>query len=195
LSTVFTSGWTEKFDNIYTLKSSANYLMDAKGSLANVISLIYIKEGYQDLLDMEENMAEIKSLKRNIFQRLFGICATRPPANRDCWQYGDGSITIDLNRTPELALPGGAIRLESDDLPERILVTHGDDNRYYAFQNKCQHAGRRLDPVPETETVQCCSVGKATYDYSGKLIHGSAKGDIKIYDVQEDSGTIVIRVE
>ena len=140
-------------------------------------------------------MAEIKSLKRNIFQRLFGICATRVPANSNCWQYADGKIAIDLNHAPELFQLGSAIRLEGKNLPERVLVIHSIDGSYHAFQNKCQHAGRRLDPVPETGTVQCCSIGKATYDYSGKLIHGSAKGNIKIYDVQTDSGIITITLE
>jgi nitrite reductase/ring-hydroxylating ferredoxin subunit len=140
-------------------------------------------------------MAEIKFLKRNIFQRLFGICATRVPQNPDCWRYADGKITIDPDKAPELTRPGGAIRLEGTNLPERVVVVHGDDGRYHAFQNKCQHAGRRLDPVPQTETVQCCSIGKATYDYSGKLIHGSAKGDIKVYNVQKDSDKITIILE
>jgi len=134
-------------------------------------------------------------LKRNFFQRLFGLCATGEPSDPECWGYDDARITIDLKRAPELGKPGGAIRLESDTLPQRVLVIHGDDDQYHAFHNKCTHGGRRLDPVPGAKTVQCCSVGKSTFSYDGKLLEGSAKGPVAIYPVQVDGDKINITIQ
>ena len=138
-------------------------------------------------------MAE-QSLKRNIFQRIFGISATALPQDPDCWTYADGRVQIDLDRAPELARPGGAVRLEKKDLPERVLVVHGDDGTFHAFANRCRHMGRRLDPVPGTETVQCCSVSKSTYDYQGKMLTGAAKGPVAVYAVAADDGKLTIRL-
>ena len=136
---------------------------------------------------------EIKFLKRNIFQRIFGLPLTSKPAHPDCWQYSDGKLTIDLTKTPELKEKGGAIRLEGGNLPLRILVIAGDDGQYHAFHNRCTHLGhRRLDPVPETATVHCCSVNKSTYDLNGKNIFGPAPNPIKVFSVSSDAEQLTI---
>jgi nitrite reductase/ring-hydroxylating ferredoxin subunit len=133
-----------------------------------------------------------KILNRNIFQRLFGKCATREPENQDCWTYSDNRIEIDLHKAPELSNPGGAFRLERDDLPEQLLVIHGDDGNYYAFQNRCTHGKRRLDPVPGAGTVQCCSIGKSTFDYSGNLLAGSAKSNVTVFPTEVKDGKLEV---
>ncbi|MBW1910262.1 MAG: Rieske 2Fe-2S domain-containing protein [Deltaproteobacteria bacterium] len=121
------------------------------------------------------------TLHRNIFQRILGICATKQPSDEDCWTFENGKIIVDLARAPELGRRNGAIRLEKKNLPERVLVIQGDDGKYYAFKNRCTHGKRRLDPMPGIQQVQCCSIGKSTFDYGGKKISGSAKEDIDIY--------------
>lgn len=133
------------------------------------------------------------TLRRNIFQRLFGICATKQPSDEGCWTFKNGKIVVDLARVPELVRVNGAIRLEAKNLPERVLVIQGDDGQYNAFQNRCtHHAKRRLDPMPGAQQVQCCSIMKSIFDYKGKYVSGPAKGDIQIYPVIVDNGKLVI---
>jgi nitrite reductase/ring-hydroxylating ferredoxin subunit len=128
----------------------------------------------------------------SIFKRIFGICETKPPEDAESWNYSGGRINIDLNLVPELSQPGSAVRLEGDDLPERILVVHGNDGRFYAFKNECQHKGRRIDPFPDTFSLRCCSVSKATYHYSGEVISGPAEGPLEKYLTHEENGKLVI---
>ena len=137
---------------------------------------------------------EDKTLHRNIFQRIFGICATQQPSDEGCWTFDNGKIVVDLTRAPELSAKNEAIRLEKKNLLERVLVVYGNDGEYHAFKNSCTHGKRRLDPIPETRQVQCCSVGKSVFDYSGKLISGSAKEDIVIYNVVVEDGKLVIAI-
>lgn len=137
-------------------------------------------------------MEQPKSLKRNFWQRVLGISATGRPADGDCWSYSNGQVMVDLRRAPELSRPAGAIRLEGHNLPERILVLHGEDGRYHAFRNRCSHMGRRLDPVPGGETVQCCSVGKSTYDFHGQVLFGPASGPVETYEVKQVSDKLII---
>lgn len=101
-------------------------------------------------------------------------------------------IEIDLNRVPELSNSGSAIRLEGGGLPERILVVHGNDGEFHAFRNKCMHGGRRIDPLPGNSSVRSCSVSKATYDYSGKVISGPAKGPLEKYPTRKENGKLVV---
>lgn len=128
------------------------------------------------------------------FKRLLGICQTPHPADTDCWRHEDGRVIVDLNRTPELRAPYGAIRLESKTLPDRILVFNGGDQQFHAFYNRCAHMGRRIDPVPESNTIVCCSVSGSTYDYSGHVRGGPAKGQLTGLPVMQAENSLYIRL-
>jgi nitrite reductase/ring-hydroxylating ferredoxin subunit len=136
-----------------------------------------------------------QGLKRNLFQRVFGIPATTLLENASAWSFSDNTIVIDLDRVPELKNPGSGIRLEGNRLPERILVVHGNDDAYHAYRNRCGHGGRRLDPVPDDTTIQCCSVGKTTCDYTGRVLSGSAKKPTQVYRVDAKAGKLTIYLD
>lgn len=138
---------------------------------------------------------EIKFLDRGFFQRLFGTPATDKPRALDCWAYADGKLTVNLKKAPELKKIGGALRFEGGNLPERVLVVFGKDKTYRAYKNRCTHIGhRRLDPVPGTDTVQCCSVNKSTYDLSGKKIYGPAPKPITPYPAVVKGNRLIVTV-
>ena len=129
------------------------------------------------------------------FKRLFGICATQLPANAECWTYRDGKLEVFLDKAPELSQKGGAVRLEGDSLPKRVLVVHGQDGAFHAFPNRCTHVGhRRIDPVAGEGKIRCCSVGKSTFDYSGKLLSGSAKEPLEPLALESEGGKLIISV-
>jgi nitrite reductase/ring-hydroxylating ferredoxin subunit len=133
-------------------------------------------------------------LPRSFFQRLIGRCATREPIDESCWTVSEGYVVVDLGRAEELASVGSAIRLEGKELKRRVLVLRGDDGDFYAFENYCTHGRRRLDPVPGAGTLQCCSLGKSTFDYSGKLLKGSAKRDLQTLSVALEGKALKIRL-
>ena len=135
-----------------------------------------------------------KTLNRNILQRIFGIPATKPPADAGCWVFKGDKLTIDLNRTPELSEPWGAIQVEDGEIQVKVLVFQDGEGSYRAFRNHCEHAGRKLDPVPGNKTVQCCSIGKSVYDYDGKVLSGSAEKPITQYTVKVENGKLEIQL-
>lgn len=131
----------------------------------------------------------------SILKRLFGICETRPPADPGCWTFAGGKLEITMDKAPELSQKGGAIRLEGPPLTKRVLVVHGQDGRFHAFPNRCTHMGhRRIDPLPGQDRIRCCSVGKSTFDYSGKLISGSAKESLAPLALESAGGKLIISV-
>jgi len=134
------------------------------------------------------------SLHRTLFQRIFGLCATKQPEDKDCWKVSDKIVEVLLDRAKELSSPFGAIRLEGKGLPFRLLLVRGQDDNFYAFKNQCRHMGRRLDPVPGTRTVQCCSIGKSTYDYTGQVMSGSADKDILIFKISREKERVIIQL-
>lgn len=136
---------------------------------------------------------KVKKLNRTFFQRALGRPATELPANNDFWSVNDGKITLDLSQAPALSKPAGAVRLEGN-LPTNVLVVYGEDGQYRAYENKCTHMGRRIDPVPGTETVQCCSMNCATFDHDGNKIAGPAKNPLKTYPVKAEDGKLMIEI-
>ena len=137
----------------------------------------------------------VKFLQRSIWQRIFGISATDKPQDESSWHYESGQLTISLDRIPELTRSGTAVRFEGKSLPARVLVVFGEDKQYQAFHNRCTHFGhRRLDYVPGTETVQCCSVNKSTYTFDGNKIHGPDPRPIHTYPVDVDEGELRIKI-
>jgi nitrite reductase/ring-hydroxylating ferredoxin subunit len=134
-------------------------------------------------------------LERRIWQRIFGISATARPEDESGWRHESGQLAISLDRIPELTRPGTAVRFEGKSLPVRVLVVFGENKQYHAFLNRCTHMGhRRLDYVPGTETVQCCSVSKSTYTFDGDKIHGPAPEPIRTYPVEVGERELRIRI-
>ena len=126
------------------------------------------------------------------FKMLFGICQTSPPVDEGCWKFADGKIEIQLDRIPELENPGGAIRLEGNGAPERVLVIHGRDGQFHAYKNRCTHAGRRIDPFKEEQLLRCCSISKSTFDYEGNVISGAAKKPLTPFKVEREANTLTV---
>jgi nitrite reductase/ring-hydroxylating ferredoxin subunit len=127
-------------------------------------------------------------------KRIFGICETPLPADSGCWDYVYRTIRLRLNRTPELAQPGGAVRLEGKGLSKRVLVVHGEDGAFHALGNRCTHMGRRIDPLPDTDRIECCSVSKSTFTYAGKPVGGAARKPLEIFPVTTSGDELEIHV-
>ena len=130
-----------------------------------------------------------------IFKRIFGFSVTSAPADEGCFTVRDGIVEVDLARATELATPGAALRLESPDLSDRLMVLHGIDGTYRAYTNHCACSGWRIDPVPGERKVRCCTLARSTYDYAGKKLSGPAKGDLTTHGAEADGDTLTITLK
>jgi nitrite reductase/ring-hydroxylating ferredoxin subunit len=134
----------------------------------------------------------MKFLKRSIVQRLAGTCITPKPVNDDCWRVRGNQVEVSLKDAAELSRPSGALRLEGKGLEQRILIVHGEDGEFHAYPNHCPHAGRRLDPMPGEAMLQCCSLGKSTFDYSGKVLYGEDTTAIHPLPLRREKDRLVV---
>jgi nitrite reductase/ring-hydroxylating ferredoxin subunit len=119
-------------------------------------------------------------LRPNPLKRLFCIQVSPRPADPGCLAIAGDTLSVELARAPELRAPGGALRLDDQRLPDRILVVHGQDGTLRAFRNRCACGGFRIDPVPGEEKIRCCTLAQSTYDYTGKPISGPAKKNLDL---------------
>lgn len=131
--------------------------------------------------------------QRTIIHRFIGTTFT-DLADASAWQATPDTLVIAQQEIPELAEPGSAIRVEGEALSDPILIVHGGDNAYYAFKNACTHAGRKIDPVAGTMTIECCSVSGSTYDYEGNVLSGPAEKPLTTYPVAVADGELHIQL-
>ena len=136
--------------------------------------------------------SKVASGKRSMWDRVMGNPITQLPQIEGAWTYAANKLTLDLSKLPEIGDLGGAVRIEGEVLPEPIVIIYGEDGNYYAFKNACTHAGRMIDPVAGTMTLECCSVSGSTFDYQGNVLSGPAEGALTSYPLVVEQEQLVI---
>lgn len=135
---------------------------------------------------------DVTSDNQGFMDRLLGRPITDLPQIENAWIYQNNTLALDLAKLPELEELGGAIRIEGEALSDPVLVVLGEDENYYAFKNACTHAGRMIDPLAGTMTLECCSVNQSTFDYEGNVLSGPAKEPLVSYALSIDNEMLKI---
>jgi len=125
------------------------------------------------------------------FKAIMGICET-PPLDEEVWTLDESEATIRLGQAATLAPIGGAARLEGKGLTSSVLIVHAGDDEYLAFENRCTHGGRRVDPVEGKAELRCCSVNHSRFDYQGNKLSGPAQGSLRRYAVEKRGEELVV---
>jgi nitrite reductase/ring-hydroxylating ferredoxin subunit len=134
------------------------------------------------------------ALLTGFFKALLGICET-PPLDEELWTLEGNQVTVRLGEAATLAAVGGAARLGGKERVPSILVVHAGPDEYLAFENRCTHAGRKLDPVEGKRELRCCSVGHSRFDYEGNKLSGMAKDSLKKYPVEMRDGKLIVALD
>lgn len=127
----------------------------------------------------------------SIFKAVLGICETKPLGS-NLWSLEGSKVQVKLSQMPEPLPKGGAVYLKGGGLSKPVLLLRTEDDRYLAFEDRCTHFGRKIDPVPGEAKLRCCSLFHSTYDLEGKNISGAAKMPITRYAVEQSDGDLVI---
>ena len=122
---------------------------------------------------------------------ILGICET-PPLDAGLWTAEGKQVTIRLGEAVALGPAGGAARLEGKELASSVLIVHAGGDEYLAFENRCTHGGRKLDPIAGKEELRCCSVNHSRFDYLGNKLSGPAEGSLKKYAVEKRGEELVV---
>ena len=134
------------------------------------------------------------ALLTGFFKALMGICET-PRLDAELWTLEGNQVTIRLGEAAALAAVGGAVRLGGKGLVSSILIVHVGADEYLAFENRCTHAGRKLDPVEGKRELRCCSVGHSRFDYQGNKLSGLAKDPLKKYPVEKRGEQLIVTLD
>ena len=128
----------------------------------------------------------------NPFKRLFCRATSPLPSREDVWTLDGETLRVTLERAPELAPAGGALRLEDEGLPDRFLLVHGHDGSFHAYANHCGCGGLRIDPVPGEARIKCCSLMQSAYDYAGRVLGSHPDKGLTVYAVTKEDGVLTV---
>ena len=127
-----------------------------------------------------------------IFRALLGICNS-PKLDESLWTYTDDEIILEESAFDNCNVVG--VYLKGQGLASPVLLYRGDDQVLRAAKNVCPHAKRKLDPLPGSSKLRCCSINHSTFDYEGNKLSGPATGNLTIYPVKVENGIIRIAVK
>jgi len=132
----------------------------------------------------------MQRLDRNIYQRIFGRPATKPPGDYQCWNYRDGIITVDLNKAGELNKIGGAVYLFDKILSDKIIVVCDEYESFHAFRGRCRHKEKN-DGVSGLMSA-CCAVNDGARDRDDTTLTVIPEDCIETYRTERVNGTLTI---
>ena len=99
-----------------------------------------------------------------------GVGAT-PSIAPDAYGIGeDKSIRICLDKVPELALVGGAVKIVDANINDSLIVVRETEDVYVAASIKCTHRGVEVEYRAEDKCFKCASLGGSRFKTNGEKV-------------------------
>ena len=123
-----------------------------------------------------------------------GVGAT-PSIAPDAYGIGeDGTIRICLDKVPELAVVGGAVKILDSKINDSLIVVRETEDVYVAASIKCTHRGVEVEYRAEEKCFKCASLGGSRFKTNGEKVRGFAKGPLKTYPTSCKDNILVVRL-
>lgn len=102
-----------------------------------------------------------------------------------------GRVRLALVEHPELARPGGVLKILPTGMDEPLYVLALDDGTYAVLSPKCTHKGCTVD-VQGARLV--CPCHGSTYDREGRVLRGPAERPLARHAATVANGIVDIRI-
>jgi thiosulfate dehydrogenase [quinone] large subunit len=102
-----------------------------------------------------------------------------------------GRARVSLAAFPELASPGGTIRILPDGMTDPIYVLARENGEFGARSPICTHRGCTVDVSGDRLVCPCHG---STYDRDGRVLKGPAQRALARYPVMRSGDQLVIEV-
>lgn len=103
----------------------------------------------------------------------------------------NGLLRLTLADYPQLAAPGGSLKLQPDGMTNQIYVLAQPDGRFVAVSPICAHLGCTVNI--EGEHLVCPCHG-STYDRAGGLLKGPAQRGLNTFRTEVRGGELVVHL-
>ena len=105
----------------------------------------------------------------------------------------NGAVRLPIRNYPQLALPGGYLKVQPDGMPTPIYVMAMEESRYVALSPICTHLGCTVG-IEGARLV--CPCHGSTYDRTGRVLRGPAERSLGQFPTAlTTDGELVIQLE
>ena len=105
----------------------------------------------------------------------------------------DGAVRLTIRNFPQLARPGGYLKIRPEGAAMPLYVLALDEERYVALSPICTHLGCTVNI--EGPWLVCPRHG-STYDRTGRVLRGPAERPLRRFRTETTpEGELVIRLE
>lgn len=102
------------------------------------------------------------------------------------------SVALDLAKYPQIANPGGIVRIEGRDGDARVMVVRKADGGLVALSMECTHWGCDVEWDKTKNEFECPCHG-SRFDTAGQVLEGPADEPLPSYPVAEENGVVTVR--
>ena len=118
-----------------------------------------------------------------------GGCATitkignTPPIAEDAYSFDAEAnrIDVELGKVPQLAEPGGSVKIRASELPDPVIIARTTEETYVVASIKCPHRGVEVEYQAEEGRFECASLGSSQFALDGSLEGGQAKQPLRVF--------------
>jgi nitrite reductase/ring-hydroxylating ferredoxin subunit len=135
-------------------------------------------------------------------------CACLASAPRDCCSVLDltadavriepGLVVIDLARAPDLAQPGGYVKVVDAARKLQILIARPARNQFVALDQKCTHGGGPLTYVHRHKHLYCTCWGHSKFALDGSVLrwpNAQKPRPLRAHPVEKHGGLLHVHVK
>lgn len=123
-----------------------------------------------------------------------GGCATitrigdTPSIPEDAYSFDAGAsrVEVELDKVPQLAKPGGSVKIRTSELPVPLIIARTTAETYVVAAIKCTHWGVEVEYRPESGGFECASLGSSQFALDGSRTGGPAKKPLQIFRTSFD---------
>ena len=105
----------------------------------------------------------------------------------------NGAVRLSVRDYPQLAVPGGHLKLQPEGMATPVYVLAMEDDRFVALSPICTHLGCTV--AIEGSRLVCPCHG-STYDRAGRVLRGPAQRSLEQFPASLGAdGELVIQLE
>lgn len=116
----------------------------------------------------------------------FSKVGATPPIAKDVYAFDAKTLSVALDKVPELRKVGGSVKIIDARLPASVIIARKGENEYVAASLLCPHRGVEVEYQPEQHQFRCASLGHSKFGEDGSLKKGLAKKGLTRYDAKLD---------
>ena len=118
---------------------------------------------------------------------------TAPEMEAGAYELGRDTVTVMLQKVPQLSRVGGAAAIVNDSDGIHLIIARTAEDRFAVALNECPHREKPLG-YDHQEGLLVCGSGKSKFRLDGSIVSGPAERPLPTYQWRLEQGRLLIEL-